>query len=119
MFAYLPRALQIGLLAPFPNFWFETGYTAAGTAMRFESGIEMVFAYFCLLGLPLFIWRNPGDTALWLVIFVCISLLAIYAITVPNLGALYRFRFPYFMTMVGLGLAGWTSRKGQAPAPTA
>ena len=108
--AFLPRALQIGLFSPFPHFWFTSSDRPAGNGMRAASAVEMPLAYAFLLGLPLFLWRNRKQPAAWMILFVCIAMLAVYAAIIPNVGALYRFRYPYFMPLVCMGLLGWISR---------
>jgi hypothetical protein len=107
MIKYIPRAVEIAFLSPFPNTWFSEGKKITGNAMRAESAFEMVFVYFCFIGLPVFIWNQRVNPAVWFILFVCISMGIVYAMIVPNLGALYRFRYPYFMPLVSLGLAGW------------
>lgn len=108
--AYIPRALEIGMLSPFPNIWFEQGEEPGGSAMRLETALEMVFSYLCLLGLPIFAWKNRRKQGLLVLLLVCMYMLVLHAITNPNQGALYRFRYPYYMPMVCLGLAGWLTR---------
>jgi hypothetical protein len=117
MAAYIPRAIQISFLSPFPADWFSTGKKAAGTAMRLESAFEMMFVYFSLFGLPIFIWHFRKQPAVWVILFACTSMLIIYAMIIPNIGALYRFRYPYLMPLVCFGVAGWIcliSRKSPA-----
>jgi len=107
MIAYVPRSIQIGFLAPFPDMWFSKSKKDSGTAMRIISGFEMTFAYSCLLGLPLFVWGKRRQPVAWVAAFVCTVMLVIYAMIIPNIGSLYRFRYPYFMPLVCFGLAGW------------
>ncbi len=107
LIGYLPRAFQIAFFSPFPVTWFTTGYKITGSAARALSGIEMMVAYFCLVGLPYFVWKNRAQPTLWVVIALCTAMLLVYAIAAPNQGALYRFRFPYYMPLVCMGLAGW------------
>lgn len=104
---YSPRALQIAFFSPFPNLWFSEGKKEAGTTMRIVSTFEMLVIYFCLAGLPIYIWRNRHQPAVWVVVLVCTSILTVYALTIPNLGSLYRFRYPYLMPLVCFGLLGW------------
>jgi putative peptidoglycan lipid II flippase len=107
--AYLPRAFQIAFFSPFPNVWFSStsAYKVTAVGFRAASSIEMIFAYFSLLGLPYFAWKNRGQAAIWVVIFLCTAMLLLYAVTVPNVGSLYRFRYPYYMPLVCIGFAGW------------
>jgi hypothetical protein len=107
MLLYVPRAAQIGFLSPFPNIWFGDSQKAGGTAMRLISGLETLVSYFCLAGLIPFLRRYHKESAVWFILFVCVSTLILYAMIVPNQGALYRFRYPYFMPLVCLGFAGW------------
>jgi hypothetical protein len=107
---YLPRAAQIAFFSPFPNMWFSEGRKVTGTAMRVISAFEMMVIYFCIVGLPMILWSNRHQPALWVVVYVCTGMLIVYALTIPNLGSLYRFRYPYLMPLVCLGLAGWMKR---------
>jgi hypothetical protein len=104
---YLPRAVEIGFLAPFPTDWFDRGSKAPNTMMRRVSGLEMFFVYLCWPGFfyALWIWRKRPE--LWIMFSICAGMLIIYTLGTPNIGSLYRFRYPYIMPMVGMGVAGW------------
>ena len=54
---FIPRALQIGFLAPFPRQWFEPGSSPATSAMRRISMVEMSIIYGALAFLPFALWR--------------------------------------------------------------
>lgn len=66
---YVPRALQIGLFAPFPEMWSETGVSPGADWMRLLAGIEMGFAYFLLSGFVLAFMRRGlhGSSAVILI----------------------------------------------------
>ncbi len=104
---YLPRALQIGLLSPFPAEWFGSGSKAPNTMMRRASAVEMSFVYLCWIGLlyALWIWRKRPE--LWVGLAFCLGMLFIYVLGTPNVGTLYRLRYAYIMPLVGIGVAGW------------
>jgi hypothetical protein len=106
---YVPRALQIGLLAPFPDMWFERGMTPGARLMRLVSGLEMSIAYVLLLGWIFLIPRIRGDrtAALVFVAVTCLAMIGVMSLAMPNVGTLYRMRYPLFMLVVGLGAAGW------------
>jgi hypothetical protein len=78
--------------------------------MRTVSALEMLFVYGALAGLPIFVWKHRSQPALWLILFVCTGMLMVYAFSVPNVGALYRFRYPFLMPLVCFGVAGWILR---------
>ena len=54
---YLPRALQIGFLSPFPSMWFTPGTTAGTTVGRAVLGVVTMFFYMCL---AFFCWSIPN-----------------------------------------------------------
>jgi len=104
---YLPRAVQVGFLSPFPTDWFDQGKKAPSAMMRRISGMEMLFVYLCWPGLfyAIWVWRKRPE--LWIWLLFCVGMLLIYVLGTPNVGSLYRFRYPFIMPMVGLGTAGW------------
>jgi hypothetical protein len=106
VFRYLPRALQVALLAPFPTEWGQAGSSEWTTAGRRVVAVEMLGVYPALLALLLAAWRWRGRADLWIVVLPIVAMLGVYALAVPNLGALHRFRYGFLMTLVGLGVAG-------------
>lgn len=110
---YLPRALQVALLAPFPNQWGRAGSLPWTTATRRLVAIEMLGVYAALLALVAMVWRWRGRAELWVVVLPCLTALVPYALVIPNLGALYRFRYGFLMVLVGLGVAGGLDRLSQ------
>jgi len=117
--AYLPRALEIALLAPFPDMWLGQGSTGATTMMRRVAMLEMSAAYLALLFVPVALWRWRRRSEVWIVLAASVSMLMLYAVTTPNIGTLYRVRYGYLMLLITLGLAGacdlWARRTGRAP----
>jgi hypothetical protein len=103
---YLPRALQVGLFAPFPTQWRQMGSLTWTTATRRVVAIEMLGVYAALLALPAVVWRWRRRPELWVVVVPCLTALIIYTLAIPNLGALHRFRYGFLMVLVGFGVAG-------------
>lgn len=106
VFRYVPRALQLGLLAPFPAQWRQAGSLAWTDASRRLVAIEMLGVYAGLVGLAVTAWRERRRPELWVVLLPCLALLTLYTLVVPNLGALHRFRYGFLMALVGIGIAG-------------
>jgi hypothetical protein len=105
--AYLPRALQIGLLAPFPVHWVGEGHSPGGTVMRRIAGMEMAVLYpLLLVGLPLALGRWRKRPEIWMVVLFCVPLIVVYACTTPNLGSLYRFRYGFLVLLAAVGMTG-------------
>jgi hypothetical protein len=111
MILYAPRAIQIGLLAPFPEQWIAPGKSPGGTMLRRVTGLEMTLLYpMLLVGLPMAAWRWRSDIAFWMITTFCLVLIILYAYAVPNLGSLYRLRYGFLMTLAGIGFAAlWMS----------
>jgi hypothetical protein len=103
---YLPRALQVALLAPFPTEWGRAGSLTWTTATRRLVAVEMLGVYAALLALLAVVWQWRRRAELWVVLLPCLAALVPYALLIPNLGALYRFRYGFLMTLDGLGVAG-------------
>jgi hypothetical protein len=106
---YLPRAAQIGFLAPFPSHWLAPGHSPGGSLMRRLAGVEMIGVYCALLFLPYAAWRWRRRVEIWLVLSGCVSAIMLYTYVVPNIGALYRMRYGFLMLLVGVGFAGCLS----------
>jgi hypothetical protein len=101
---YLPRAFVIGVFAPFPNMWIETG--SFGRAPRLASGIEMLAMYFVYLAAGLCAWRERRNMKMWLVFLVAtIGMLAL-GLVVVNAGALFRIRYVFWMMLIVLAARG-------------
>lgn len=115
--AYLPRAAQVGVLAPFPNMWFAEGTSEASQIFRTIAGVETGAMYAALLGILLVITliisgriRVKPDKFIALLAMVGFAMVwvGIYALATGNVGSLYRVRFPIMLLWMGLGLWSWS-----------
>lgn len=102
---YLPRALQLGLLAPFPPMWFTPG-TKVGLTGRLVIGAEMLGLYAMLVLTVITLVRDHGRLVVWFLFVTSALACTILALVVVNAGALYRLRYPYFIPIVLLGIRG-------------
>jgi len=105
MLRYLPRATAISLFAPFPEHWSGVGMKQGGTTMRRITGFEMLFVYICLALLPYAIWRWRTRFEIYLIVIYCFISTMLFAICITNLGALYRFRYGFLMTLIALSMS--------------
>ncbi|HKP45440.1 MAG TPA: hypothetical protein VJT50_02480, partial [Pyrinomonadaceae bacterium] len=96
---YLPRAVAIGLWAPFPDQWAIAG-RRVGNAGRLLSALETFVIYLCQLFVLLAIARDPRRPALWFLAVVAVLGVAALAVVIPNVGALYRFRYTFWILMI-------------------
>ncbi|WP_319409907.1 hypothetical protein [uncultured Desulfosarcina sp.] len=98
---YLPRALQVALLAPFPSSWFQE----TSIQRRIASG-EMFIYYLFLPGIFLLFLYNRKPKVFLVIFFACFFLM-IYAFAEANLGTLYRHRYGYLFMVLTVGSLGW------------
>lgn len=105
---YVPRALQIGLFAPFPEMWSGQGVMPGAGMMRRIAGAEMTVAYILLAGIGLWLISSRGmPGGGWLIILQVAIPILVLALVVCNVGALYRMRYGYWQILLGLGGVGW------------
>jgi len=102
---YLPRAVEIGYFAPFPEIWFAPGRSVGGTG-RVLIGLETLLTY--VIELLAFIclcrwWRSLPS---WLLSLTAATGLTALGLVVVNVGTLYRLRFAFWMMLVIPGMAG-------------
>lgn len=107
---YAPRAIAIGLFAPFPTQWGAESSMSSGRAMRFASALEMSIWYFSLIGI--FVYRKyqkakTNPFSIFLIATFCLTLMLVYAIAIPNVGSLYRLRWPFLILLVSICCAPW------------
>lgn len=103
VFAYMPRALLVGLLAPFPATW-----TERGSVPRLIGAVETAIWYLFAPGLIIILWRRPSRQLLAGLTF-CATLLVVLAYIHPNVGTLYRQRFGVWQFVLLCGALGWAS----------
>lgn len=106
--SYVPRALQVGLLTPFPSMWVSDGVSPGSGAMRFISGMEMAVSYVLLIGVGLLLYGlKVNRPALLVAILMAMVLTLVLALVVGNVGTLYRMRYGSWQLLNGLGVLGW------------
>jgi hypothetical protein len=111
---YIPRALEIGYLSPFPTMWFTAGYNV-GLIGRLVGGVETSLTYMIEVLACVFIWRRRRHLDTWLLfLMTTIGVLAL-GMVVVNLGTLYRMRYPFWILMVIMAAGTLTSRRGYFP----
>ncbi len=101
--ALMPRAFQVGLLAPFPSHWSGGGSVGVGQLMRQITGFEMFLVYIGIVffGGGFILFRNRLD--LWLLAAVCGGLILLFGLVVTNVGTLYRLRYGFLMCLAAVG----------------
>lgn len=105
---YLPRAFVIGCCAPFPDTWMAAG-RRVGSAGKLLSGVETLVMYvFAVLALVA-VLRPPRRLAAWLLLLITAFGVTALGLVVPNVGALYRFRYTFWVLLIILAAKGFES----------
>ena len=111
---YLPRAIQIGLIAPFPKMWFSAGRTT-GRAGRWIAGAETGLMYVGLLLAAFGVWKERRSPAVWLVSFFVFCGVTLLGLVVVNIGALYRHRYIFWFLLIILAVQGFKRLRERPP----
>ena len=102
---YLPSALGIGFFAPFPNMWIAEG-GKLGLSVRALSGLETLLMYGIEALAVVGIWRGRRQLSVWYLISAASIGMITLALITPNVGNLYRWRYPFWMILIVLGAGG-------------
>ena len=107
---YLPRAAIIGTFAPFPRMWFEVG--SGGRLGRLVSGVETLMMYLFYVAAAICIWRERNNPGVWLFFLLSLTGMIALGLVVPNVGALYRLRFLFWILVIVLAVEGIAKVRG-------
>jgi hypothetical protein len=100
---YLPRAAEIGLLAPFPRMWLASG-GMVGRWGRLLSGLETVVMY-VMIGFVIWsVWQRRERLAICLLATAAAVSVTLLGLVTPNVGALYRLRYPFWILLLIVGV---------------
>jgi len=102
---YLPRGIQISLLAPFPNSWLDLNKGA----IWFVGVAEIILIY---IFLPGFFWALLGKKRSFEKLFIVVfafMFLAFFGYTISNLGTLHRLRYVFLILIILISCIGWIS----------
>lgn len=99
---YLPRAVLVGLCAPFPNMWWRAG-EQVGAAGRLLSGAETLLMYVVVLLALECLWRRRRSLPVWLLALVAAGGVTALGMVVVNAGALYRMRYLFWILLIIMG----------------
>jgi hypothetical protein len=102
---YLPRALMIGLLAPFPRYWITDLNGDFSSLMRLAGGFEMLISYMAFFGVLAGVWLWRRRIELYLAVGFAIGMILSYSVVVANVGTLHRMRYGFMMIIVAIGVA--------------
>jgi len=101
---YLPRAIQISFLSPFPHHWVSSG-RETGKVGRLISGFETIVLYFIFIGFLYALFKKIRTIEPLLPVLILSGIvIVLLGYAVPNVGAIYRMRqgllIPFFIVGV-------------------
>lgn len=99
--SYLPRALVVGIFAPFPDFWVEKL-----SLPRVIGALETLMFYLFFPGI-LFILRHRLSRPLLVCLVVASAVIVVNAFVTPNMGTLHRVRYGQWFVFLLIGACGW------------
>jgi len=102
---YLPRAVEVGLLAPFPSMWLNAGQRVGRTG-RLWIGAEMLLLYLFLMLACVTLVSERKRLVVWFLFLPSVIACTVLAFVITNAGALYRIRYPYFIPIILFGVHG-------------
>lgn len=102
---YLPRAMMIGLFAPFPPMWFGVG-AETGRVGRLVAGLETITLYIIELIALVALWHKRRQLAAWFLLSISITGATALGLVVTNAGTLFRLRYVFVILLVILGSEG-------------
>lgn len=102
---YLPRAMQIGFLSPFPNVWFGKGSIPANTIGRRILGLMTAFSYLCFLSLIVAISRYYQNLNFCMIVIFGLLGTLVFTYGYPNVGSLNRMRYGFYMLTAVAGFS--------------
>lgn len=106
MLRYLPRALLIGFLAPFPWQWLDV-HGSTGV-MKGVAGAETLLIYLLLPALLAGLWRLLKRRRFdgYVLLGFCVVLAGAMSLVVANLGTLFRLRLLFWLPLLIVAAAG-------------
>lgn len=115
MAAYLPRAALSGVFSPWPDRWTYV-FTHRPSIFYSITPLEALLMYLGLFGVLLWVVRG-GARSILIPFAMALPIVTIFGMATPFIGALYRYRYPWWMLAICIGLAtlmelwrGWAAQ---------
>lgn len=101
--SYFPRAALLGVFSPWPEKW---GYVFKNGPSFFYTiaSLEAIILYVGLGGCVCWLW-SARRWSILIPVLMSVCVMSIYGLATPFLGALYRYRYPWWMVIICIGVA--------------
>ena len=104
---FLPQALLVGVLSPFPDLWQGQGSSQVYGVARKVLGAVTFLGWICLSGIILGVVQKRRLFPWWLLLLAGGAGCTIFGLIFTNVGTLVRVRYGFYMLLVALGTACW------------
>ena len=105
VFLFLPQVFLDSLIQPIPFAYTHKTQTMGSYIMGIVASFDMIISYVFLIFLAVFLILNRKRLILMQVCLVLFILMTIFAFSFPNLGTLYRMRYPFYIILIAMGFA--------------
>lgn len=101
--SYFPKAFVNGWFSPFPNSWFQKGSSEVHSLGRKVLGYFSLFYWPLLISGGFYFWKNRENNATLVLCGISLVGVLFFAYLVPNIGALNRMRYVFYMLWIAFG----------------
>jgi hypothetical protein len=95
--------------APFPSMWLSAG-KRVGNIGKIVSGLETLAVYVLQLLAVWALMHEPRKLTLWFVVIVFVCGVTALGFVIPNVGAIYRFRYVFWILLVVAAMTALSAR---------
>lgn len=104
---YLPRAAILGVFSPLPTYW-KYAVIDGGSFFYAITSVEAAIFYIGIISFIFWIARTRNFSAL-VPVTISFFVMTVYGMAIPFIGALYRYRYPWWILLLCLGIAALIS----------
>ncbi len=104
---YLPRAAILGVFSPLPTYW-RYAVVEGGSFFYAITSVEAAIFYIGIVSLLIWIARTRNFSVL-VPVAISFFVMTVYGMAIPFIGALYRYRYPWWILLLCLGVAALIS----------
>ncbi len=104
---YLPSGFFAGVFKPYPRDW-NFVFGLHHSPFYAVALLEASLFYVVMLFLVVYVFRG-GQWSIFIPVGIAMSVMTVYAVATPFFGALYRYRYPWWLIVFCIGIAALLS----------
>lgn len=102
---FLPQAFIDSLIQPIPFFFTHKKQELGSFIMGIVGGVDILISYFLLMSFLYFLLKNKNQVLIINISVIIFILMTVIAFSFPNVGTLYRMRYPLYMILIAIGFS--------------